>query len=71
MVPIQTIVDALKRNMSFGNPGDDLFITIRELVSLIPDAAREEIVSTLVDMPGVKVLDSETGQLLIPGEYFK
>ena len=56
--------------MPSSKAGKDIAITISGLARIIPDAAREEIVLTLVDVPSIKVINSETGEILIPEEYF-
>ncbi len=64
------IIEAIKNSSGYSYSENDHTITIESLFEIMPGISRHIIIGALVDMEGVRVIDSTEGTVDFPSRYF-
>jgi hypothetical protein len=64
------IIEAIKNSTGYEYSENDHTITIEALCEIMPGISRHLIIGALVDMAGVRVIDSSEGTVDFPSSYF-
>ena len=67
----EQIIVAIKTSIGYEYSDEGHTITFENLDELLPDISRHLIVGAIVEMEGVEVINSSTGTVHFPSEYFK
>jgi hypothetical protein len=67
----EQIIEAIKNSIGYEYSDKDHTITIKVLCEILPGISRHLIVGALVDMDGVRVIDSADGTVDFPSSYFR
>jgi|GEM_PF-3015826 hypothetical protein len=65
------IIEAIKTSAGYKDSDKDYTITIEGLCEMMPGTSRHLIIGALVDMAGVRVIDSVDGTIDFPSSYFR
>jgi hypothetical protein len=64
------IIGAIKNMPDFKSSSDSQTTTIEPLCKALPKYKRDDIIRAIVDMEGVKLIDSPNGALRFPSKNF-